>query len=146
MRNYKSLFEWAHDKCVPVVREITFMNGEELTEEGLPFLILFHKKEDTKSLKEYTDTVARTLMGQRNSINFLHADCDQFSHPLHHLGKKPADCPMIVIDSFKHMYLFPDYQEAHMDQKLLEFVKDQNSGKLHREFHNGPGIDFREKS
>jgi len=122
------------------------MNGEELTEEGLPFLILFHKKEDTKSLKEYTDTVSRTLMGQRNSINFLHADCDQFSHPLHHLGKKPADCPLIVIDSFKHMYLFPDYSEAHMDQKLLQFVKDQNSGKLHREFHNGPGKYFRTNS
>jgi endoplasmic reticulum resident protein 44 len=25
-----------------MVREITFENGEELTEEGLPFLILFY--------------------------------------------------------------------------------------------------------
>ncbi|CAG5082488.1 Oidioi.mRNA.OKI2018_I69.PAR.g10140.t1.cds [Oikopleura dioica] len=138
MRNYQLLFDWAHDKCVPVVREITFLNGEELTEEGLPFLILFHKKEDTKSLKEYSNTISRTLIGQRSNINFLHADCDQFSHPLHHLGKSPADCPLIAIDSFKHMYLYPDYTEAHKDQKLLQFVKDLNSGKLHREFHNGP--------
>ena len=71
MKNYKVLLEWAHDKCVPVVREITFMNGEELTEEGLPFLILFHKKEDTKSLKAYTDTVSRTLMGQRVSSSYF---------------------------------------------------------------------------
>jgi endoplasmic reticulum resident protein 44 len=26
----------------PMVREITFQNGEALTEEGLPFLILFY--------------------------------------------------------------------------------------------------------
>lgn len=36
------LGEWARDMCSPLVREITFENGEELTEEGLPFLILFY--------------------------------------------------------------------------------------------------------
>ena len=75
----------------------------------------------------------------KSSINFLHADCVQFSHPLQHLGKSASDCPVIAIDSFKHMYLFPDFSLIHQEGRLLQFVKDLHSGKLHREFHNGPG-------
>ena len=41
------------------------------------------------------------------NINFLTADGVQFAHPLHHLGKAKKDLPLIAIDSFKHMYLFP---------------------------------------
>ena len=40
--SYDEFSVWAADKCTPLVREITFENAEELTEEGLPFLILFH--------------------------------------------------------------------------------------------------------
>ena len=29
-----ALSQWVKSNCVPVVREITFENGEELTEEG----------------------------------------------------------------------------------------------------------------
>lgn len=47
------------------VREITFQNGEELTEEGLPFLILFHKKEDTESLESYQRVISRSLIDQK---------------------------------------------------------------------------------
>ena len=65
MNNYDVLFEWAHDKCVPLVREITFSNGEELTEEGLPFLILFHRAEDTESLKQFTAEISRSLIEER---------------------------------------------------------------------------------
>ena len=65
MNNYDVMYEWAHDKCVPLVREITFQNGEELTEEGLPFLILFHKMEDTDSLKTFSDEISRTLISER---------------------------------------------------------------------------------
>ena len=53
---------WASDKCTPLVREITFENAEELTEEGLPFLILFHAPDDTQSIKEYSDVVAQQLI------------------------------------------------------------------------------------
>ena len=49
------------------------------------------------------------------------------------------DCPVIAIDSFKHMYLFPDFSMVHQEGRLLQFVKDLHSGKLHREFHQGPG-------
>ncbi len=45
------------------------------------------------------------------SINCLHADGAQFMHPLQHLGKSAADLPILAIDSFKHMFLFPDINE-----------------------------------
>jgi endoplasmic reticulum resident protein 44 len=136
--NSKLLMQWVHDKCVPLVRQITFQNGEELTEEGLPFIILFHKKEDTKSLNDYQSAIEREAIDQRGKVNFLHADCQQFSHPLFHLGKSVNDCPVIAIDSFKHMYNFPKFQDIHINGKLKKFILDLHSGKLHREFHDGP--------
>merc|ERR1719318_497583 len=47
LRNVETFLAWAQEKCNPLVREITFENAEELTEEGLPFLILFHHPDDT---------------------------------------------------------------------------------------------------
>ncbi|XP_041649159.1 endoplasmic reticulum resident protein 44 [Cheilinus undulatus] len=138
LTNFDLTYTWAQDKCVPLVREITFENGEELTEEGIPFLILFHAKEDTNSLERFQHEVARQLIGEKGSINFLHADCDKFRHPLLHIQKTPADCPVIAIDSFRHMYVFPDFQDLGIPGRLKQFVLDLHSGKLHREFHHGP--------
>ena len=58
------------------------------------------------------------------------------------MGKSVSDCPVIAIDSFKHMYLFPDYSKAYEKNKLLTFVKDLDTGKLHREFHHGAGKNY----
>ncbi|XP_022048688.1 endoplasmic reticulum resident protein 44 [Acanthochromis polyacanthus] len=138
LTNFDLTYAWAQDKCVPLVREITFENGEELTEEGIPFLILFHIKEDTDSLEKFQQEVARQLISEKGSINFLHADCDKFRHPLLHIQKTPADCPVIAIDSFRHMYVFPDFKDLDTPGKLRQFVLDLHSGKLHREFHHGP--------
>ncbi|KAF3821220.1 hypothetical protein GH733_011373, partial [Mirounga leonina] len=112
MTNFDGTYNWIQDKCVPLVREITFENGEELTEEGLPFLILFHMKEDTESLEIFQNEVARQLISEKGTINFLHADCDKFRHPLLHIQKTPADCPVIAIDSFRHMYVFGDFRDV----------------------------------
>jgi len=134
----KELFQaWTQDKCVPLVREITFQNGEELTEEGLPFLILFHSKEDTESLEAYTKEVSQ-LVSYKSVVNFLVADCETFSHPLHHLGKKTSDCPLVAIDSFRHMYLFEDFSKINEPGKLKQFILDLQSGKLHKDFHHAP--------
>ncbi|XP_038146991.1 endoplasmic reticulum resident protein 44 [Cyprinodon tularosa] len=138
LTNFDLTYAWAQDKCVPLVREITFENGEELTEEGLPFLILFHLKEDSDSLEKFQNEVTRQLISEKGSINFLHADCDKFRHPLLHIQKTPADCPVIAIDSFRHMYVFPDFKDLAVPGKLKQFVLDLHSGKLHREFHHGP--------
>ena len=67
--NY-DFFAWASEKCNLLVREITFENAEELTEEGLPFLILFHDPSDTDSIEEYNDLVNKEILGEKP--NHLH--------------------------------------------------------------------------
>jgi len=138
INDLSSLTTWSREKCIPLVREITFANAEELTEEGLPFLILFHTADDHQSITLFEREVAKQLMNERSSINCLHADGAQFMHPLQHLGKSAADLPLLAIDSFRHMFLFPDINEMSKDGKLLQFVKDLHSEKLHQNFHNPP--------
>lgn len=75
------------------------------------------------------------------NINFLIADGKRFAHPLEHLDKSLDDLPVISIDSFRHMYLFPDYNDIFKPGMLKKFVADLHSGKLHREFHNGPDFE-----
>lgn len=67
MSIYDELNVWAQEKCVPLVREITFENAEELTEEGLPFLIMFHAPEDVENVKLYKDIVSRTLISEKRT-------------------------------------------------------------------------------
>lgn len=71
LSNYDELNVWAQEKCVPLVREITFENAEELTEEGLPFLILFHAPDDVESVKLYKDIVTRTLISEKRTLHAL---------------------------------------------------------------------------
>ncbi|ROJ29179.1 Endoplasmic reticulum resident protein 44 [Anabarilius grahami] len=88
--------------------------------------------------EEYPDATQVVFARVDCSINFLHADCDKFRHPLLHIQKTPADCPVIAIDSFRHMYVFPEFSDLAVPGKLRQFVLDLHSGKLHREFHHGP--------
>lgn len=138
MKQFDFLRQWLTDKCIPLVREITFENAEELTEEGLPFLILFRHPDDKESEKVFMEAVIREISDQKAAINCLVADGKKFAHPLHHLGKKESDLPLIAIDSFRHMYLFPSTDDLNTAGKLRQFVLDLHSGKLHREFHHGP--------
>ncbi|XP_065089653.1 endoplasmic reticulum resident protein 44 [Ochlerotatus camptorhynchus] len=138
LNNFDELNIWVQEKCVPLVREITFENAEELTEEGLPFLILFHATDDFQSIKDYKTVIETQLLSEKQNINFLTADGKRFAHPLHHLGKSQSDLPLIAIDSFRHMYLFPSFKDMYAPGKLKQFLSDLYSGKLHREFHYGP--------
>ncbi|KAB7503072.1 Endoplasmic reticulum resident protein 44 [Armadillidium nasatum] len=146
LNNYDELSIWATERCIPLVREITFQNAEELTEEGLPFLILFHHPDDKEIVQKYMNIIQRELVDQKQTVNFLTADGLQFAHPLHHLGKSKDDLPLIAIDSFKHMYLFSDVKNMEKPGKLKKFLADLYSGKLHREFHYGPDPDTPEES
>lgn len=110
-QSYDELSTWATDKCIPLVREITFENAEELTEEGLPFVILFHNPDDKHSIDLYTKVVQTELLTESGNVNYLIADGVKFAHPLHHLGKTQKDLPLIAIDSFRHMYLFPNFKD-----------------------------------
>ncbi|XP_029652588.1 endoplasmic reticulum resident protein 44 [Octopus sinensis] len=138
--NYDHLQQWIFDKCVPLVREITFENAEELTEEGLPFLILFHHPDDHDIVEKFTAEVSKQLLSEKNNVNFLTADGLKFTHPLHHLGKSTNDLPVLAIDSFRHMYVFPHSVKENIAKSALlkQFIDDLHSGKLHREFHHGP--------
>lgn len=138
LSDFNSLNSWATQVCIPLVREITFENAEELTEEGLPFLILFHHPDDHEIVEKFNSVVGTQLGGDNNNVNFLTADGLKFAHPLHHLGKSTSDLPLIAIDSFRHMYLFPDIKQMSAPGKVKQFVDDLYSGKLHREFHYGP--------
>jgi endoplasmic reticulum resident protein 44 len=138
LENFDELLSWTQAKCVALVREITFENAEELTEEGLPFLILFHHPDDAESVKQFNNLVQRELLDERQTINFLTADGLKFAHPLHHLGKAEKDLPLIAIDSFRHMYLFPDAKQMDVPGKVKQFIANLHSGKLHREYHYGP--------
>jgi len=133
-----SMRKWLDEKANPLVREITFDNGEELTEEGLPFLLLFYKPGDAESIQRFKDGVTRELLHERPNINFLIADGTTFSHPLNHIGKSESDMPIICIDSFRHMYLFKKFSDVDVPGKLRKFIDDLHSGKLHHDFHNPP--------
>ena len=116
VKSYDELSTWANDKCIPLVREITFENAEELTEEGLPFVILFHHPDDKHSVDLYTQVVNHELLSESGNVNFLLADGIKFAHPLQHLGKSSRDLPLVAIDSFRHMYMFPHFDD-------IRFVK-----------------------
>ncbi|XP_050436854.1 endoplasmic reticulum resident protein 44 isoform X2 [Adelges cooleyi] len=136
--DYDALNIWATANCVPLVREITFENAEEMTEEGLPFLIFFHRPDDLESVKLFKDIVSLYLMDEKQRVTFLTADGLKFAHPLQHLGRQESDLPVIVIDSFKHMYQFPKDADFTQPGRLKQFIDDLYSGKLHREYHLGP--------
>ena len=130
---------WAKENCIPLVREITFENAEELTEEGLPFVILFYDSNDKSWIELYKRVVEQELKAEASGVTFLFADGNVFSHPLKHLGKTTKDLPIVAIDSFKHLFLYKQ-PVASISQpgKLKQFISDLHSGKLDREFHFGP--------
>ncbi|XP_050533632.1 endoplasmic reticulum resident protein 44-like [Daktulosphaira vitifoliae] len=136
--DYDALNIWTTSKCVPLVREITFENAEEITEEGLPFLIFFYNPKNLESVKLFKDIVSLYLIEEKQRVNFLTADGLKFAHPLQHLGKRESDLPVIVIDSFKHMYQFPKDADFTQPGRLKQFIDDLYSGKLHKEYHLGP--------
>ena len=59
------------------MRQIDFNNAEEITEEGLPLMILFHKQEDTKATETFTQAAQRWLFSQKGKINVVTAACEQ---------------------------------------------------------------------
>lgn len=81
LHSYDELSTWATDKCIPLVREITFENAEELTEEGLPFLILFHHPDDRA-----VGVRARIVCDRRNLTGFLPRWCRLVGRAVHAIG------------------------------------------------------------
>lgn len=136
--NHDELFAWARDHCNPMVREITFENGEELTEEGLPFLIMFYDPDEHAPVDDFTEIVNKRFPQERGNINFITADGSKFAHPLRHLGMTKKDLPVLAFDTFKHMHLFKRFANVYREGILEKFVDDLHTGKLHHNFHHPP--------
>ena len=110
-QTYEELSSWSNYLCLPVVREITFENAEEIIEEGLPLVILFHHSYDEQSVQLFRSIVQKELINETPFVNFVTADGTVFEHPLMHIKRTVKDMPLIAIDSFEHMYLFPKFEE-----------------------------------
>lgn len=107
-----------------------------MTEEGIPLLILFYHPNDPGVKELFKSRVAEELADQKGKscdshmitleritvcdlthhpytglINAVTADGVTFAHPLHHLGKSQKDLPVMAIDSFRHMYVFPNFDD-----------------------------------
>ncbi|XP_017104246.2 endoplasmic reticulum resident protein 44 [Drosophila bipectinata] len=134
MNDFRDLVHWIREKCKPLVRELTFDNAEEFSEEGLPFVILFYNEDDTGPIQEFKAVVHKVLADEKR-VNFLSANGKLFIHPLYHIDKTLEDLPLIAIDSFRHMYSFPRFEDIHQPGKLQQFINDLFSGKLHIDFH-----------
>ncbi|ALC45309.1 CG10029 [Drosophila busckii] len=133
--NFTELLEWINEECEVLVRELTFENAEEITEEGLPLVILFHDVSDKKSVLDFEKVIATELDDELDKVIFLTADADEFRHPLLHMGVERRSGPIIAADSFVHMFLFSNYEHLHVKGKLKTFVNDLISGELHRAYH-----------
>lgn len=139
LTNSEQLSAWAKENCIPLVREITFENAEEMTEEGLPFVILFYDPKDKTWIEVYKKVIEKELQVEAKGVTFLYADGHVFSHPLKHMGKTTKDLPLLAIDSFKHLFSY-NHPIATISQPgyIKQFIDDLHSGKLDREFHFGP--------
>ena len=68
LSNFDLLKTWVSDKCIPLVREITFENAEELTEEGIPFLVLLYHPDDKSSIELYKAVVSKQLKREKGTV------------------------------------------------------------------------------
>lgn len=144
LSNYRLIIAVTASRCLIVLRTCNY----NLFISFYVFVFLFLHVEKTKNDMKFNQTGWLTHIEPLNffhffsaeNINFLTADGVKFAHPLHHLGKSVTDLPLIAIDSFRHMYLFPDAGQMEVTGKLKTFLMDLYSGKLHREFHNRPEL------
>jgi len=134
------LYRWARQKCLPLVRELTFANVEGIAEEAKPFLIFFYNpKDEGKGVRLFKKTVEEhpDIVGKRQFFNFLIADGTKFTVPLSTMNKKVEDLPVLALDSFNKMYNFGNPNCLAIPDKLEKFMSDFQSGELHRLYVSG---------
>ena len=71
LSDFSNVVLWLHERCVPFVREITFQNGEELTEEGLPLLILFYHPDRPQIKELFRERVAADIGSHKGELTGL---------------------------------------------------------------------------
>jgi len=70
LNNEELFYIWSNKKCSPLIKEITFENAEELTDEGLPFLILFHHQNDQQSILLFEKQIYKELLHHKCKTKF----------------------------------------------------------------------------
>nr|XP_002052017.3 endoplasmic reticulum resident protein 44 [Drosophila virilis] len=124
--------EWLFKKCVPLVREVDFGNVEEIIEQRLPLLVLFHMPDDVGSVKDFKSIVEMQLAGcvDCGQFNFVTVNGLKFQHSVLHMGKTQRDLPLIAIDSLKFMYPYPKFKDMYIPGHLKMFISDFSSQHL----------------
>lgn len=115
------IYYWSSKLCLKKIRKLNYENAEELIDESFPFLILFHRKTDSNSLKIFENQIENQFR-HSNSVTFLHVDAEDFLYPLKSFGKTVDDLPLIILDNFHQMFLFFPFEQIQIKGKLLEFV------------------------
>lgn len=137
---YDELHAWLTDKCVPLIRQLTTENTDNIVDEQLPFLILYHRPDDIETIKFFEEIVKTHLISERQNINFLTADGEKFPYMLRHLDKTVQDLPVIGIGYIADMYVIPTISDLKHPGKLKQFMEDLHSGKLYREKQSSRSI------
>ncbi|KAH8391269.1 hypothetical protein KR215_009728 [Drosophila sulfurigaster] len=123
---------WLKQKCLPLVREVDFSNVEELIEQRLPLLVLFHLPNDMNSVKDFKAIVEMQLSDCRQ-LNYVTVNGLRFQHSVRHMGKTHRDLPIIAIDSLKLMYPYPKFKDMYIPGHLRQFVESFNNQTLKHE-------------
>lgn len=136
-----NLVQWFTEKCIPLVREITYDTAEEISEAGSPLLILCHRHEDRTSVAIFKRLV-RHIAHYAQNLTYVTAD-DLFYENIfhHHLQLTSDDLPVLRLDDFKHIYRLPSLISlAENPATLVAILEDYLSGKLHVNYHDGSAV------
>lgn len=66
LQNFGQLHTWVFEKCVPLIRELTHENDNELRDGGRPVLMLFHAPDDKQSIEQFSQVVLNELHDQKS--------------------------------------------------------------------------------
>ncbi|KAI0987913.1 hypothetical protein GJ496_006331 [Pomphorhynchus laevis] len=122
--------------CIPLVKKLTLENAEGFTDLQRPLLVLFEnpKIKNTNAREDFEKVIdVPELKPYQDRFTYLYASGEEFAHPLRHLGKTMDDLPIVVLDSLRHMYVYPGEIRNHTAMKI--FFDRFFDGILHRELH-----------
>jgi endoplasmic reticulum resident protein 44 len=130
--------------CQPAIDELTYENSAQYVEEGKPLLVLFALINDTTTIEFYKRAVDHMIPHEKKRVKFLYADATQFLEQLSVLRIGLEDLPVLVIDSYRHLYKFDrPLEDLEIPGVFQKFVSDIFNSQHHERFHRGNPIAHR---
>ncbi|VEL33903.1 unnamed protein product [Protopolystoma xenopodis] len=108
---FADLLSWARPKCIPVVRELTFGVAEEITEEGLPLLLLFHQPDDKESRDRF-QRIGRTYLADLARCAVWSRFTDTYSHTAPTVPSSHPTVLRVLFRDMKQTEKFAAYVES----------------------------------